>query len=177
MSKKFILVAYSIVLFLISSYPCQAEELFLRRDGGFQIHIESDWVIDPLKAYEQATELLGNKLKINGVSYQGLTTITQLNEELATKDRAYGKVYRMQLTGFVSDDEMAKARSEVKTQLAQMQVQILSSISIVLASAVLFALGFIKADRLFSGDKRTTVGIFFTAWFLIAILFAMGAIW
>ena len=177
MVRRFFVVACSIAFLSISSYQCQGEDLFLRSKGGFQIHIESDWAIDPLEAYEQATASLGDKLKISGVSYQSLNTINRLNEELATKDLAYGKVYRMKLTGFVSDDDIAKARSELKRQFAQTQIRILSAISIFIASTALFAFAFIKADRMSGGDKRIAVGFFCTAWFLVLTPFAIGTIW
>ena len=107
MNGRFFVAACSLVLFLVYSFPCEAEELFLRSNGGFQICVESDWGIDPLGAYKQATESLSNKLEIHGVSYRNLSSIMDLKEELVVEDRAYGKVYRMQLTGHITDEDMA----------------------------------------------------------------------
>ena len=167
----------SIVLFLVANSSCEAEELFLRSNGGFQIQVESDWGIDPLEAYKQATESLSNKLRIHGVSYKNLSTIMELNEDLAVEDRAYGKVYRMKLTGFISDEELAKAKFQVKTQSTYFRIRVLASVCVVLGSVILFAIAFVKADRLLNGDKRTTVGSFCTAWFLVAMALAVFTIW
>ena len=151
--------------------------MFLRSNGGFQIQVESDWGIDPLEAYKQATESLSNKLRIHGVSYKNLSTIMELNEDLAVEDRAYGKVYRMRLAGFVSDDDIAKARQELSLHVIQTQFQFFLSLSAVLVSAEIFTFVFAKADQLSRGDKRVTVSALCIAMFLIVSVFAIGTIW
>ena len=176
MIKRTLFVFAFFLMTVVPNSLCQAEDLFLRGNSGFRILVESEWDIDPIVAYQKAKETLCSKLKIYDVSYQELSILSGLDEELVAKDRGYGKVYRMRLSGFVTEEDIEKAKILETASSSKMLLQMLTLICTVLVTAFLSMLAFVKAERPFCGDHSLLLATCCAAVFLIACAFAVVTI-